>query len=126
MNVVGHEAVCKKAQTVVPAAVPQQPQVIEAIGFIAKDIKSPRASLGDMHGDARHDNTSSSRHSFVWRCTARKFLGAERKGKAMMALVKPRGKDELSLRHRISGGSTGLRTIANFEFSSFSQRLGSC
>ena len=41
-----------------------------------------------------------------------------------MSLVKPRGKEELSLRHRISGGSTGLRTIANFVIQQFLATVG--
>src|SRR3954466_10473638 len=100
MNVVCHETVSKKTHAVVPATVSQQLQVIDAVGFISKYIQTPGAPLGDMHGHSRHDNARSSRHCVSGMCTARNFLGAERKGTAMMSSMKPCGKEELSLRPR--------------------------
>jgi hypothetical protein len=62
MNVVGHEAVSQEAHAAVPTASSQQLQVIDAIGFISKYIKTPGTPLGDMHRHSRHDKTCSSRH----------------------------------------------------------------
>jgi hypothetical protein len=45
-------------------------------------------------------------------CTARNFLGTERKGRAMISSMKPRGKEELSLRPRNSAAKWTDATIA--------------
>jgi hypothetical protein len=60
VDVVGHQTVGDDGQVELAASFDQQGQIVEAVGFIMENIKSPGAPLGDMVRHPRHDKACGS------------------------------------------------------------------
>jgi hypothetical protein len=85
VDVVRYQAVRHNPKKVIAAAVAREFQIVETVGFVSENIKAPGAALRDVQRQSGHDKACGSGHGFNSDCTARKILGAERKGRAMMA-----------------------------------------